>query len=643
LIRTSLAKSGNATPSSHLLTLIAVVVVIAGLYFGRQVLIPLSLAVVLAFLFSPLVDLLQRFRFGRVPAVLIVLLLAFSLLGSIGWVVAGQLVDIVDQIPSYKSNIHEKIQSLRVPNNSRLKSATSTVSELQAELSAASQLEQGKKTAATLHGRPVAVQVSQPPSNAPEYLRAIVGPLTGVLEMSAMVIVFMLFILIKREDLRNRLIRLAGQDQLTVVTQALDDASQRLSRYLLFQFVVNTTYGVMFGIGVYLLRIPHPLLWGVLSGLLRFVPYIGTPIAAAFPIAMALAVFPGWHQAIFVFSIFVGLELITANLVEPWLYGAHTGISSLAILVAAVFWATLWGPVGLILSTPLAVCLILMGRYVPQLGFLEVLLGDEAVLPVEAHFYQRLLAFDENEARDIAEAYLKEKPIGSFYDSVLIPSLALAEQDRHVDSLEARTASFVTQSARELIDELGERNSVGQGAEELVLFHREKSDGQEPKYDALRGVTIVCIPAGDEADELVAMMAEQLLQRLGCEVQRLPIASSANVIDPIATYSPQVAFVSALPPFASWQARALCKLLRRRHPKMSILLGLWHFEGGIAKAQDRVGLGCADMVATSLEQAILQLAESQGSSTENRPIHVERANGSESGDDLVEGLANREI
>ena len=318
MIRTSLAKSSNATPSSHLLTLIAVVVVIAGLYFGRQVLIPLSLAVVLAFLFSPLVDLLQRFRLGRVPAVLIVLVLAFTLLGSMGWVVAGQLVDIVDQIPSYRSNIHDKIKTLRVPN-SRLKNATIPVSELQAELSAASQLEQDKKTATTLHGRPIAVQVSQPPSNAPQYLRAIVGPLTGVFEMSAMVIVFMLFILIKREDLRNRVIRLAGEDRLTVVTQALDDASQRLSRYLLFQFVVNATYGVMFGMGVYLLRIPHPLLWGVLSGLLRFVPYVGTPIGAVFPIAMALAVFPGWHQAIFVFCIFVGLELITANVVEPWL------------------------------------------------------------------------------------------------------------------------------------------------------------------------------------------------------------------------------------------------------------------------------------------------------------------------------------
>lgn len=616
-------------------------VVIAGLYFGRQVLIPLSLAVVLAFLFSPLVDLLQRFRLGRVPAVLVVLVLAFTLLGSMGWVVAGQLVDIVDQIPSYRSNIHDKIQTLRVPN-SRLKNATSTVSELQAELSAASQLEQDKKTATTLHGRPIAVQVSQPPSNAPQYLRAIVGPLTGVFEMSAMVIVFMLFILIKREDLRNRVIRLAGEDRLTVVTQALDDASQRLSRYLLFQFVVNATYGVMFGMGVYLLRIPHPLLWGVLSGLLRFVPYVGTPIGAVFPIAMALAVFPGWHQAIFVLCIFVGLELITANVVEPWLYGAHTGISSLAILVAAVFWATLWGPVGLILSTPLTVCLILMGRYVPQLSFLEVLLGDEAVLPVEAHFYQRLLALDEEEARDIAEAYLKERPIGSFYDSVLIPALALAEQDRHVDSLEERTASFVVQSARELIDELGERKAVERAVGEAVVFDGAERTGQKLTYNALRGMSVVCIPVGDEADELVAMMAEQLLQRLGCEVQRLPIASSANVIDPIATYSPQVALVSALPPFASWQARALCKLLRRRHPQMSILLGLWHFDGGVAKAKDRVGLGCADMVATSLEQAIALLAEANGSSVEDRSSHVEGGTRAETGDGLVQGLSERE-
>jgi predicted PurR-regulated permease PerM len=600
----------DATASSRLLTLIAIVVVIVGLYFGRQVFIPLALAVVLAFLLTPVVGWLQKCRLGRVPAVLVVLVLAFVLVSSLGWIVTGQLMEIVDQFPSYKSNIHDKIQSVRVPDGSRLKNATNTVAEISNELSAASDSAMDKKAGKPSGSRPIAVQVTQPPSNAPQYLRAVIGPLTGVFETSAMVIVFTLFMLIKREDLRNRVIRLAGRGQLNVVTQALDDGSRRLSRYLLLQFVVNIAYGAIFGSGAYWMGIPHALLWGVLACLLRFVPYVGTPIAAAFPMGMALAVFPGWKQAALIFGLFVVLELIISNVIEPWLYGAHTGISSLAILVAAVFWAILWGPVGLILSTPLTVCLILTGRYVPQLSFLEILLGDEPVLPVEAHFYQRLLALDQDEAGDIAESYLKEEPIGSFYDSVLIPALALAEQDRHRNLLEAGTASFVSQNTRDLIEELGERSFEGVSS----MFNcvgNDAASGSGVCRTALAGLQVICIPAADEADELVAMMLAQLLERLGCEVRSLPVTPRANLLNEIGTYAPNVAIVSALPAFTIGQARSLCKRLRQRQPDLKILLGLWNFEGGVAKAQDRVGSGVADVIVTSLQQTVALLIETR--------------------------------
>lgn len=603
MITPNLAGSSNATDSSRLLTLIALVVVIAGLYFGRQVLIPLALAVVLAFLFAPVVDRLEKWKLGRVPAVLVVLLLAFTLLGLLGWIVSGQLLQIVDQYPSYRSTIHEKIQSFRVPGGSRLKNATNTVSELSAELTAASESAVDKKTAADSRNHPIPVQVAQPPANAPQYLKAIIGPLTGVLEMSAMVVVFTLFMLLKREDLRNRMIRLAGQGQLNIITRALHDASRRLSRYLLLQFVVNITYGLIFGTGAYLIGIPKALLWGVLGGLLRFVPYVGSPIAAVFPIGMAVAVFPGWHQAALILGLFVVLELTFANVIEPWLYGAHTGISSLAILVAAVFWAMLWGPVGLILSTPLTVCLILMGRYVPQLSFLEVLLGDEPVLPVEAHFYQRLLALDQDEARDIAEAYLKESPIGDFYDSVLIPALTLSEEDRHLNSLELRTASFISQSTRELIEELGERSDARPSGSPSGFLGGNLYDA------ALPGMRVICIPAGDDADELVAMMAEQLLKRAGCDVRRLPIASHSNIVDEVNAGIPAVVLVSALSPFAVGQARTLCKLLRPCLTDLKLVIGLWGIEGGVDRARDRLGLGCGDRVAVTLQQAISLLVE----------------------------------
>ena len=665
----------NAAQSAKLLTLVAVVAVIAGLYFGRQVLIPLALAVVLAFLLTPFVGWLEKCRLGRVPSVFAVLMLVFAFTGLGGWLVTGQLMNIIDQFPDYQLNIHEKMQSLRAHHGNRLTNATKTVADLSKELTAASESAADKNTAKRSGGAPIPVRVAQSPTNAPQYLRTVVGPLTGVFETTAIVVVFTMFMLVKREDLRNRLIRLAGQGQLTVVTQALDDACRRLSRYLFLQFLVNAAYGAMFAGGIYLIGIPHALLWGVLACLLRFIPYVGTAIAAGVPTLMAFAIFPGWRQAILVVALFVILELVISNVIEPWLYGAHTGISSLAILVAAVFWAVLWGPIGLILSTPLTVCLILMGRYVPQLSFLEVLLGDEPVLPVEAHFYQRLLALDPDEAALIAENYLKEKPIGSFYDTVLIPALAMAEQDRHLNTLDATTADFISQSTRDLIEELGERpletasldltknggtknggtnngrmNNGGTGIALLNLSedgltedglkkdgpgkdapangsadNDDDEDETQPElfsladaegtnrnghdYSKLAGVQIVCIPAGDEADEIVGAMLAQLLKRLGADVRILPIPMRGNFVNDVTSQSAEVAIVSALPPFAAGHAKSLCKRLRRWRPDMKIVLGLWSFEGGIARAQERIGPGCADLVATSLEQAISQLAE----------------------------------
>ncbi len=649
--RPNLIRPTSATPTSRLLTLVSVVVVIVGLYFGRQVLIPLALAVVLSFLFSPAVGWLERRRLGRIPSVFIVTVLALASVGVGGWLLTGQLMNIVNQLPDYQSNIHDKMQSLRASRGGRLSNASKTVSDLGKELTTASEAANDKKTAKKTGAAPVPVQVAQPPQNAPEYLRTVLGPLTGILETTAIVIVFTIFILVKREDLRNRVIRLIGHGQLTLVTQALDDASTRLSKYLFLQFLVNGIYGVLFGGGLFFIGVPHPFLWGVLAALLRFIPYIGTAVAAGLPTLLAMAVFPGWHEAFLVFGLFLILELIISNVVEPLLYGAHTGISSLAILVAAVFWAVLWGPMGLILSTPLTVCLILMGRYIPQLSFLEVILGDEPVLATEAHFYQRLLALDQDEATLIAETYLKEKPLGNLYDSVLIPALAMAEQDRHLNILDPGTADFVSQTTRELIDEVGERyfdtaqkqqikksdesspdqalsTELNQDApvtvENLFAVDEEPSTpvkiakDESKKIEALEdaakidfessrlsGLRVVCIAARDEADELVGQMLAQLLRRLECDVRVLP--PRTNLLTELGTDTCDVAIVSALPPFAAGHGRAVCRRLRQRHPQLRMMLGLWSFEGGTARAEERVGTGSADAVVTTLKQAIYEL------------------------------------
>ena len=598
------------------------------LYFGRVIFVPLALALVFSFLLTPFVSFLERARLGRVPSTLTVLALCFVIVAGVGWKVSGQLLEITSHLPDYKQNIEETIRSLRPPRNGPIGQATATMRELNKELAAApGQVANHAAGDPNNHSRssaPIQVQVTAPPTNLLQDVRDLLGPLAGPLETTGIVIIFTAFMLIKREDLRNRLIRLGGQGQLTLMTQALDDASRRLSRYLLLQLLVNAAYGSLFGLGLYLFGVPHPLLWGILAALLRLVPYIGIFIAAAFPVAMAFAVFPGWNHALLIVGLFLSLELIIANLIEPWLYGAHTGISSLAILVAAVFWSMLWGPVGLILSTPLTVCLMLVGRYVPQLSFLEVLLGDEPALSPPELFYQRLLAKDQSEARNIAESALQEKSLGSLYETILIPALGLAEEDRHSEAISGPTSEFICQSARELIDDLGERAEPQDATGEVIdtndVDDSHDADSREASFH------IVCVPARDEADELVGMMLTQLLEKVGHRATYLAIGTVHDMLEQVAQGGYAAVCVSALPPFAVGQARSLCKSLRARFPELTIIVGLWGFTGGVLKAAERVGSGCTDAVATTLSEALLQIrrfSDLEAADQEERRAHAE--------------------
>jgi predicted PurR-regulated permease PerM len=603
--RHSLVRSKELSASSKSLVLIACVLAMAALYFGRQIFIPLALAVVFSFLLTPLVGLLERIHFGRVPAVCVVLALAFVMLGTVTWAVAGQMVEIMVDFPDYKANLDNKIHSLHLSHDGHLSKATATVQELNKELSAvpgelSSGHVQSKDQAAARPVHPISVEVAAPPSNLVQDLRALLGPLAGPVETAAIVIIFTVFMMVKREDLRNRAIRLAGRGQLNLMTQALDDAGRRLSRYLLLQFLVNSGYGLLFGIALYFTGVPHALLWGVLAALLRFIPYIGTLIAAAFPVAMALAVSPGWHQAAIAFGVFVVLELAVSNVIEPILYGSHTGISSLAVLVAAVFWATLWGPVGLILSTPLTVCLMVLGRYVPQLNFLEIVLGDEPVLPPEQQFYQRLLAMDQEEARTIAESHLKGNPLESLYESVFVPALRLAEQDHHVEGLDDDTRAFIFQSTRDLIEDLGDRLAEERPPE------NSKSDafGQLGQTQtAATNINIACLPARNGADELVAVMLAQLLRKAGYRASELRAGTVDDMLAAVSQQEFNVVCVSSLPPYPAGQARTICKRLQAVVPPPHVIVGLWNLEGGVPAAQARLGAACSSVVTTTLADA----------------------------------------
>ena len=601
-----MARSSISSSAPRSTTFIAFALTIAMLYFGRQIFIPLALALVLAFLLAPLVGLLEKGRLHRTPSVIIVLILSFAATAGVSWGVANQLLEIMVHVGEYKANLQEKVSTIRAPKSGPLQQATQTVRQLNKDLSitvdnsAQAPDQAGRSSRST---RPLPVQVTAPNSGLIQDLTDTLGPLAPPLETAGIVVIFTAFTLIKKEDLRNRLIRLGGKGRLHVMTQALDDASRRLSRYLWMQFVVNVTFGSLFGLSLYFIGIPHALLWAALAALLRFVPYIGTWIAAALPVTLALAIFPGWKHAVLAFMVFAVLELITANILEPWIYGSHTGISSLAILVAAVFWTMLWGVAGLILSTPLTLCLMLAGRYVPRLDFLEIVLGDEPVLTPEERFYQRLLAMDVDDARDIAEAYLREHPLESLYESVILPALALAEQDRHSDFIDERTSDTILQNTRELIEDLGDRyerraaraNAVERGNNGAVL--------PMPSL----GTGIVCIPARDEADELAGIMLAQLLRLGGFNASYVSVGSFHDATSAISNAGYSVACVSALPPFAVARARSMCQHLQSKFPQLKIAIGLWLFAGGPAAAHERLQGECREATATTLTESIGQI------------------------------------
>jgi hypothetical protein len=380
------------------------------------------------------------------------------------------------------------------------------------------------------------------------------------------------------------------------MTQALDDASGRVSRYLLMQFLVNAGFGVLFGFGVSCIGVPYPALWGAVGGILRYVPYVGTLISATLPLALSLAVFDGWLRPLLVFLLVVSLELIVANFVEPWLYGTRVGISSLALLVTTVFWTVLWGPAGLIMSTPLTVCVVVLGRYFPQLSFLHTMLGDEPVLAPEAQIYQRLLAMDQMEAQAVVDEFLKGRPLAELYDLVLVPALSMAEQDRHKGAIDAAREEFFFLSMNEMVVELSENRLADTAA---IADAGDHSDHR-----------VVCLPAHDRADEITSAMLAQILDQKGFATLSFPLGSSLHeCLASLASNPGDVVCISALPPYAFAPARAMCKQIRELSPKLKVVVCVWGFSGDTQKAMARFERTQPDRLSTSLAEAVEHVQE----------------------------------
>jgi len=578
-------------------TFVVIAGVIAALHFAADVLIPIALALLLAFLLAPLVDRIQRMGANRAISVVLTTLVAFTFIGALAYAVAHQFLGLVESLPSYRANLEHKIKRAPTPTGSGLERGVETVKELTQELS---------KTAPGTPGAPeiAKVQVVEPPPNIMQVVRGLFGPLIGPASTAAVVVVFTIFMLLQREDLRDRLVRLLGARQMHATVSALDDAAQRVSRYLLMQALINGVQGCLVGAGLYLLGVPNALLWGALTIVLRFVPYLGPALAAAGPIVLAIAVFPGWLQPLEVIGLIVTLELITNNVLEPRLYGSSVGVSAFALLVAAVFWTWLWGVAGLFLATPLTVCLVVMGKYIPQLEFLGVLLGDQPVLELRERYYQRLLANDVEEAQDLIDEALKEGTLLELCDRVVLPALRFIEQDHERGVIDDARRSALIDQVGAMVDEL-----PADHAPPVPAAGEAAGATGQPVADVR--MSVLLLPAADRADEVAALMLAKILQPLGFDTD-VPSAATlkSEMLEAVARRRPDAICVSAAPPAAVVHARYLGKKLHAVAPGTPVLVGLWDAQGDLTKARERlesVGLRMVAIDAAAVVRELVQL------------------------------------
>jgi predicted PurR-regulated permease PerM len=610
--------------NSTLVGIVTAVVVVATLYFAKVIFIPLALALLFSLLLTPVVSFLERMHFHRLLAIFIVVVALAGLATLAGWKASQQFVDLTSELPTFKTTILEKVRVLRGSSGQSFNQATAAVNDLEKEVATATPgataADGTKKISPALGSsasRPMTVEVV-PPANPLQSVETMLGPVAN----GSVVLIFTIFILVGREDLRNRLIRLAGGGRLNIITQAMDDAVGRINRYLFLQLLVNSGYGLLIGIALHFIGIPNAALWGCSATILRFLPYVGAPLSALMPILLSLAVFPGWGHALATAGLYLVLEVIVANAVEPFLYGTHIGLSPLAILVAAVFWTLIWGFAGLVLATPLTVCLVVMGRYIPSLKFFNILLGDEPVLPPHAQYYQRLLAADQTEAKHILEQSLHEKSLEDVYTSVLIPALGLAEQDRHRNELDEETQDFIYQSTRDIVEELVELESEHEAKTKAPDDKQPESSATSDKSKMLGidKLEVLCIPARDEADEVVATLLSQLLERKGYAAQSIPIGSTAEMLSKITERAPSVVCISALPPFALGHARALYARIRAQSPELHIVISLWHYDGDSARAAARLKLADGHRMFTTLSETIQHIAFRAQNRQPDRPL-----------------------
>lgn len=596
---------------SWFLRLATFVLIVAMLRAAEDVLIPIAFSVLLAFLLSPLVVRLTRIGLPRAAAIIFTVTVAFAAIGGVAWIVTTQAISLVKSLPDYEQNLHEKITKLKTPRTPEMMTRMSgMVENLRREIKSAAP-DQPVTPPAPGEQKPVPVEVKPTEPTPWELARDIVTPFLKPLGIAGIVIVFVVAMLFQREDLRDRFLQIVSAGKLNIATQALDDAAARVSRYLGMLLVVNAAYGVPIGLGLWWIGIPNALLWGLLATLLRFIPFIGPWIAAVFPVALAVAVDPGWTMLLYTLALFAVMELISNNIIEVMLYGASTGISNLALLVAAVFWTWVWGPAGLVLSTPLTVCVLVLGNYVPGMSFLTMLLGSKPPIEPPALLYQRMLSMDTEEMMDVANAYIAEHSLEEFYEKMFIPALLLSEHDRHSGALSEDRQSFIFQASLEMIEELQRQDEEA----------RAKAIGPTaPNPTTVTAPDVLGVPARDEADEIVAHMCCHLLRRRGIAAEVSPLAARLDsTLDTATGPNIRATFISALPPSAISAARHVCRRLRQRSSNVPVVVAIWQHTTPIEELKNRFSMYRTSAVVVTLADAVTQIEKALGMPVDTRP------------------------
>ncbi len=593
----------------YLIALVTLVLIVTILITAKAVIVPLALAVLLTFILTPIVSSVQgRLGMKRLPAVFVVVVLTFTIIGVLGWGVGGEIRQLAVDLPTKTTSIKTKIAEFKGPD---------WLSGLQKMLKDISEpIDQKPKTDEKPDAIPEKkVVVVQPDdsSSLGQVLR-IVGPVLEPLATAGLVVILVIFMLVKREDLRNRFIGLLGHGHLSGTTRVLVDAAHRLSRYLLTQLAVNAAFGIVFGCGLALMQVPYAFLWGFLTGVLRFVPYIGTWMAAAFPILLSFATSDGWIQPVGVFAFFAFLDLVTANVIEPLLFGHSTGVSPVALLVAAAFWTWVWGPVGLVLSTPLTVCMVVLGQHVPRLKFLALLLGDEPPLAPHMIYYQRLLARDPIEARAVAASYAKQHGLEKTCDDVLLPALLLARRDHDRAGLKPEDETYIYDTTRDVLAALASAPAptpaIAASASEPGETHKATEDKPAlvVKPELVPSVALVVgYPAHHVAEELALWMLACLVKP-NCALEVLTTHELPTAVEErIENEHPEVVYIAVIPPGGAIQAGYMCEQLRKRFPDLKIIIGYFGAVKNFDKLLVRLRSAGASYVTTTIAQSRTQL------------------------------------